>query len=266
MQIEYKKVDELIPYINNPKEHDEEQVNLIASSIKNFGFINPIIIDKDNEIIAGHGRLLAAKKLKLDKVPTIKVENLTDAQVKAYRIADNRLTELGDWDSEILKVELETLKDEDFDLDLTGFSDLDLENILEENKETKDISDEDNIYTDKIEPIVYTPERENPPSLNKMYNTDKVKVLLEKIEKSNIKDKELKDFLKFAAYRFTEFSFKNIAEYYAHADKEVQELFEDLALVIIDIEKAIQKGFVKAELEINKVREQEVKELYDEEY
>jgi len=136
VQIEYKKVDDIIPYINNANKHTDEQINKIASSIKNFGFLNPIIIDKDNEIIAGHGRLMAAKKLGIDKVPTIKAENLTDAQVKAYRIADNRLAEDGEWDEELLKVELKTLEDKDFDIDLTGFTkkEIDEMGLLQDEK------------------------------------------------------------------------------------------------------------------------------------
>ena len=85
MQIEYKSTEELIPYINNPKQHDEGQVNLVAGSIKEFGFINPIIIDKNGEIIAGHCRLLAARKLGIEKVPVLRADHLTPAQVKAYR-------------------------------------------------------------------------------------------------------------------------------------------------------------------------------------
>jgi len=151
MQIEWIKVDELIPYVNNPKQHSTEQINLIASSIKEFGFINPIIVDKQNEIIAGHGRLLAAKKLGLEKVPVLRAEHLTPAQVKAYRIADNKLTELGEWDSELLKIELEELKEADFDLELTGFNldeidelldDLDFSEDQEKQDETPELIDE----------------------------------------------------------------------------------------------------------------------------
>lgn len=147
MKIEYIEVDKLIPYINNPKQHSEDQVNLIASSIKEFGFINPVIIDKNNEVIAGHGRLLASKKLGLDKVPVIRAEHLTPAQVKAYRIADNRLTELGSWDNELLKVELEELKELDFDIELTGF---DFDDFEFENDEKEFNQLEDNIKNSTI--------------------------------------------------------------------------------------------------------------------
>jgi len=121
LKIEYMNVNDLIPYINNPRINDNA-VDKVASSIKNFGFKNPILIDKDNEIIAGHTRLKAARKLGLEEVPTIKVEDLTDAQVKAFRIADNKTAEFAEWDFGLLEVELEGLGDEftGFDIDELG--------------------------------------------------------------------------------------------------------------------------------------------------
>lgn len=111
----------LIPYVNNAKIHSDDQVTKIASSIREFGFLNPVLIDKDNNIIAGHGRVMAAKKLGLKEVPVIYVEGLTEAQRKAYILADNRLGELADWDMDLVKLELEELELANFDIDLTGF-------------------------------------------------------------------------------------------------------------------------------------------------
>lgn len=118
-----KRVDvaNLIPYVNNAKIHSDEQVTKIASSIREFGFLNPVLIDKDKNIIAGHGRVMAAKKLGLEKVPVLFVEGLTEAQRKAYILADNRLGELADWDMDLVKIELEDLELANFDIDLTGF-------------------------------------------------------------------------------------------------------------------------------------------------
>jgi ParB-like chromosome segregation protein Spo0J len=121
MIITAKPIDSLIPYANNARKHDENQIKQIASSIKEFGFNNPVLIDKDNGIIAGHGRVSAAKKLGLEKVPCIRADHLTEAQKKAYVIADNRLAELSSWDNEMLKVELEDLVLDNFDLGLVGF-------------------------------------------------------------------------------------------------------------------------------------------------
>ena len=134
------KTDELIPYARNSRTHDAKQVSQIASSIKEFGFNNPVLIDGDNGIIAGHGRVLAAQLLKMDTVPTIKLEHLTDIQKRAYIIADNKIALNSGWDEEMLKIEIEELKLADFDLDLTGFDDgeLDFIGLDDETIETMD--------------------------------------------------------------------------------------------------------------------------------
>lgn len=115
------EVDKLIPYVNNAKQHSDSQVTKIASSIREFGFLNPVLIDASYNVIAGHGRILAAKKLQMDEVPCLFVEGLTDAQRKAYILADNRLSELGEWDVELVMGELAELDDLGFDTELTGF-------------------------------------------------------------------------------------------------------------------------------------------------
>lgn len=122
MIINNKKVTELIPYVNNARTHNEEQVLQIAASIKEFGFTNPVLIDGDNGIIAGHGRLMAAKKLGLEEVPTIELSYLSEAQRKAYILADNKLALNSGWDNDLLAIEFAELGELGFDLDLTGFS------------------------------------------------------------------------------------------------------------------------------------------------
>lgn len=119
------KIDKLIPYENNARTHSDEQIEKIAKSIKEFGFINPVLIDADFGIIAGHGRVLGAKKLGMTEVPCLFVEDLTEAQKRAYIIADNKLALDAGWDNEILIGELEALKDMDFDISLTGFDNID---------------------------------------------------------------------------------------------------------------------------------------------
>lgn len=118
-------INDLKPYAHNPKTHPAEQIEKIARSIEEFSFLVPILIDADNSIIAGHGRLMAARKLGLIEVPTIQVKHLTEAQIRAYRIADNRLTESA-WDIELLESEIAILQDTNFDIDLTGFDDIEL--------------------------------------------------------------------------------------------------------------------------------------------
>ena len=122
LEIQYIATDKLIPYINNSRTHSEAQIKQIAASIREFGFTNPILIDEGGSVIAGHGRLVAAELLSLDEVPTITLEGLTEAQRKAYVIADNKLALNSGWDDELLKIEIETLKNLDFDLDILGWS------------------------------------------------------------------------------------------------------------------------------------------------
>ena len=143
MEIIYKKVQDLIPYVNNSRTHSEEQVNQICASINEFGFTNPLLIDEKDNIIAGHGRLLASKKLGMEKVPCIVLKGLTEAQKKAYIIADNKMALNAGWDEELLKIELENLKELDFDLGLTGFNIDELDDILDKNEEEQEIVEDD---------------------------------------------------------------------------------------------------------------------------
>ena len=129
-RIELWPIDRLIPYARNPRTHSDAQVAQIAASIVEFGFNNPILVDTKDGIIAGHGRLLAARKLKLDQVPVVVLDHLTETQKRAYILADNRLAELAGWDEELLRGELAELRDADFDLELIGFTETELENIL----------------------------------------------------------------------------------------------------------------------------------------
>ncbi|KGR90172.1 lactate dehydrogenase [Ureibacillus massiliensis 4400831 = CIP 108448 = CCUG 49529] len=142
MQIEMQHVEVLIPYTKNAR-HNEKAVDKVASSIQEFGFKNPIIVDEHNEIIAGHTRLLAAKKLGITEVPTIKVDDLTPEQIKAFRIADNKTAEIAEWDYELLAQELEELKLADYNLELTGFDFSEAEELLDSLKDENDHAEAD---------------------------------------------------------------------------------------------------------------------------
>jgi len=142
MQIEQLKVGDLIPYVNNSRTHSDEQVMQVASSIKEFGFTNPILIDDDSGIIAGHGRLMAAKKLGLDEVPCIRLGHLSEAQRKAYVIADNQLALNSGWDLDTLKLEMDRLGELDFDIELLGFDDDFLASLIIEEP-NEGLTDED---------------------------------------------------------------------------------------------------------------------------
>ena len=141
-QIKWEAVDKLIPYAKNARTHSDEQVAQIAGSIKEFGFNNPILVDKDNSVIAGHGRLMAARKLGMDKVPVVELQHLTESQRKAYVLADNRIALNSGWDTSMLSVELQDLKD-DIDLSLLGFDPDELDALLNPIEETEGLTDED---------------------------------------------------------------------------------------------------------------------------
>jgi len=151
LKITYVKRDSLIPYVNNSRTHDNNQVKQIASSIKEFGFTNPVLVDENNGIIAGHGRLLAADILGLDEVPTITLKGLTEAQRKAYVIADNQLALNAGWDLDSLKVEIDRLTELDFDVDLLGFEDDFLASLLDEP--TEGLTDEDAVPDTPENPV-----------------------------------------------------------------------------------------------------------------
>jgi ParB-like chromosome segregation protein Spo0J len=131
LEIKYLPVESLIPYAKNSRTHSDEQVAQIAASIKEFGFTNPILVDGEKGLVAGHGRLLAARKLKMDTVPCIELKDLSETQKKAYIIADNKLALNAGWDEELLKIEFDELLAEGFDLDLTGFSKEEINTLLE---------------------------------------------------------------------------------------------------------------------------------------
>ena len=130
MKIESIAIDRLIPYARNSRTHSGEQVAQVAASIREFGFTNPVLVDAEGGIIAGHGRVMAARKLGLTEVPCIRLAHLTEAQRRAYVIADNKLALNAGWDEEMLRVEIADLRDAEFDLTLTGLTDEELEQYL----------------------------------------------------------------------------------------------------------------------------------------
>ena len=149
-------IEKIYPYTNNPKEHPPEQINKIASSIKNFGFTVPIIIDHQNEIIAGHGRYKAAQKLELDKIPCIVRDDLNAAQIKAFRITDNKIAK-SNWDQELLMIELGELEETDINIELTGFDEEEIEKLS--NVQEMSIEEIEDLLTDlSLEKTVEKPD------------------------------------------------------------------------------------------------------------
>ena len=146
-------VDALVPYARNARTHSDAQVAQIAASITEFGWTNPILTDGDKGVIAGHGRLMAARKLSLKEVPVIELAHLTPEQKKAYILADNRLAENAGWDDELLKLELAELKAADFDLDLMGFTDKELEELLNGDESGGGLTEDDAIPEAPVDPV-----------------------------------------------------------------------------------------------------------------
>lgn len=239
MNIIELNVDELIPYENNPRKNDEA-VDKVALSISAFGFKVPIVIDAKNVIVTGHTRLKAAKKLGLKTVPCIMADDLTEEQIKAFRLADNKVAEFSDWDEEKLMQELEALGD--IDMSLYGF---------EFPEDTGD--DEDDTYSDATNVPQYDVQGETP-DLSELIDEAKTNELLDEIENSDLSYEE-KAFLRKAAQRHLVFNYKKVAEYYANASPEMQELMEKSALVIIDYNDAIMNGYSTLSQKIQKMLE-----------
>ncbi len=227
MNIVEKNINDIKPYENNPRKNDIA-VKPVANSIREFGFKVPIVIDKDGIIIAGHTRYRAAKELKLTKVPYIIADDLSDQQVKAFRLADNKVSEFAEWDQDALLEELQGI----LAVDMSEFGFLD-----------EELNEPDDTYTTDINIPQYEPTGE-VVSLENCLDDDKTQSLLMEIEDSNVTEKE-KDFLRKAAQRHNQFNYKRIAEYYANASEEMQELMERSALVIIDYDDAIKNGYVQ---------------------
>ena len=240
---EYKtvSVSSLIPYARNSRTHSSDQVGQIAASIKEFGFLNPIIVDGDNGIIAGHGRVLAAQKLGLAELPVIEAGHLSDTQRRAYIIADNKLAMNAGWDDEILRVELDALGADGFDLELTGFSLDEIADLqIEEVPDPETLSEN---YSRKIEAPIYEIRGEKPAPAD-LYDEEKAQRLRKSIASADVPD-DIRRFLEIAADRHTVLNFSRIAEFYAHSSADVQELMEQSALIIIDYDRAVEDGFVK---------------------
>lgn len=234
MITENRRIETLKPYEKNAKKHDKTQINNVAESIRSYGFVQPIVVDKDGVIVIGHCRYEAAKVLGMKDVPCVCVDNLTEEQVKALRIVDNKSNE-SPWDMDLLVQELEEidLSNFCFDFGICG-------------------EDEENPYNTKIEIPHYEMQGEKP-DISELFDDEKEQQLIEEIRNAKISEDE-KNFLIRAAHRHCRFNYRNIAEFYAHASEEMQKLMEDSALVIIDYDSAIAKGYAKLSEKIREIR------------
>lgn len=243
IKIVYQDPENLREYQNNPR-YNDDAVKAVAESIKEFGFKNPIIVDKNNVIVCGHTRLKAAKMLALDRVPTISADDLTDEQIRAFRLADNKTNELSEWNIDLLNAELDSI----FDIDMTdfGFEGGDISEAAAEEL--------DNTYSSRVE-VPHYEITGDCPDISELVDKEKTEKLIEEIKTSSVTEEE-KAFLIDAAGRHNVFNYRNCAEYYAHATPEMQRLMEKSALVIIDINNAIANGYVTLSESIREIMEE----------
>ena len=247
-KVERWAIDRLVPYARNARTHSDEQISQIAASIKEWGWTTPVLVDEQGGIIAGHGRTLAAQRLKMAEVPVMVAKGWSDAKKRAYIIADNKLAMNAGWDEQMLSIELGELADLNFDLELTGFNSKELQLLL-------DIAEAEKIYSDKITVPTYEPKNKKPP-VEDLYYDIKAMDLIADIKESKLPQAE-KEFLMASASRHIVFNYSNIADFYAHSSKECQELMEKSALVIVDYKQAIENGFVHLTAQIDDLNGEE---------
>ena len=229
ISIVMRRIDDLTPYENNPRNNDMA-VDAVAASIQQFGFKNPVIIDRDGVIVAGHTRYKAAKKLGIAEIPCVRADDLSDEQIKAFRIADNKTAELAEWNEDLLGKEMQGI----INIDMSQFG-------FDIGEDELGGAIEDDKYTMKVNIPQYEITGECP-ELSDMLDSSKA---------------DVREFLVQAARRHNVFNYRNIAEYYAHAEPEVQKLFEKSALVIIDVDNAIANGYVQLSDDIMNIMDAE---------
>lgn len=249
MEVIYRKTEELVKLENNPRTITQEQLQKLKESIQSnpdYFEARPIILsDRTGElvIIAGNQRYDACVQLGIREVPTVLIPNLTEEREREIIIRDN--VSNGEWDmSRLLEWDCQKLMEWGVDLDF-GVEDI-----------TEEVTDEAK-YTKKIDAPIYTPTMEEKPSVSSLCNTLKYEELVEEIKEKNLPH-EVEEFLLLAATRHIVFDYGEIAEYYAHADKETQRLFENSALVIIDFDKAIELGYAKIRADIYDIMEEDL--------
>lgn len=240
LEIVYKSLDEIHEYDKNPR-HNDLAVDKVANSIKDYGFLVPIVVDFNNNILAGHTRYKASKKLGLKEVPCIIAGNLSEIQGREFRLVDNRVGEYATWDTNLLREELDEIANEDLS-QYYEFDDL-IDSIINTEESSVHITD-DSTYTQKVELPIYTPDTTKETTEEQLVDKEQFDKLISEINDAKIPE-EARKFLILSAYRHLRFDYTAIADYYAKADKTVQDLMERSGLVIIDYNKALEYGFVE---------------------
>lgn len=243
-------ITELVPDPRNARVHGERNIGMIRESLSEVGAARSIVIDEDDEILAGNGVIEAAKQAGItrirvidsdgDEIIAVRRSGLTDEQKVKLALFDNRTAELATWDVTVLQNTIEA----GIDLSAMWSEDEILAMLNEEFPDDEDLSDEANPYTRKIEPPIYEP-HDVKPAVSDLFDDRRANVLLQAIEAAEGLTDEERHFLTLAAFRHVELNFARIADYYAHSGRDVQELMEQSALVIIDFNRAIELGFVR---------------------
>ena len=249
MPLEHWPLDRFKPYDRNPRRWGDGVVARMARAVKDFGFRVPVLAKSDGSMIDGHLRLAAAVSLKLATVPVLIADDMTPAQIKAFRISVNQAATWADWDFDLLAAEIGELKELDFDLGSLGFLDGEIDSIIG-GFGIDGVPDEPgaDVYSRKIECPIYTPKGERPAPSD-LFDTKKAAQLRAEIAAADLPP-DVAAFLNAAADRHIVFDFHQIAEFYCNANAATQRLMENSALVIIDFKKAIAGGFVKLTDEI----------------
>jgi hypothetical protein len=268
--LDWRALDTLVPYARNARTHSEAQVAQIAASIEEFGFAAPVLAD-ERGIVAGHGRVLAARRLHENGrairlpngtvlpagfVPVLDCSGWSEAQRRAYVIADNKLAEHAGWDASLLRLELEDLEAEEFDTSVLAFGDDELADVVFGDWGASESALR---YVPSVTAPVYTPKGDKP-ALAELADLTKSDALVQAIRDAADISEDERAFLLLAAARHTVFDYHRIAEYYCHASAAMQSHMEASALIIIDFEQAIERGFVRMTERLGEVFAQSIPE------
>lgn len=245
LEVEYLSPDDLTPHPDNYRSHPPEQIENIKQSIRQHGFYKNIVAARDRTILAGHGVVHASSEMpSIDEVPVYLIDiDPHSAAARKIIVGDNEISKGAGESEELLADLLTKIKEEDEDLEGSGYDDADLKDLMDELGRGEPQDADWDTYEQKVQTPTYRPKGDRP-LIDDLYDATKAKQLLKEIDEADVPE-ELVPFLRAAAYRHVVFHFDMIAEYYAHASPEVQELFEASALVIIDFDEAVEQGFVE---------------------
>lgn len=258
MQIEKVPIGSISFDPANARKHPEKNLAAIEGSLRRFGQRKPIVV-RNGVVIAGNGTLAAAKKLGWKEIDIVRADDMSATDAAGFAIADNRTSELAEWDSAVLAEALAALQLDGVNVAEIGFDAEEVAALVENG----DGEPPESTYTDLVKSPIYQPTGEKP-AVSDLLDREKATGLIAKIDAAANVEPSVKEFLRAAAYRHFCFNYQKIAEFYAHANPETKSLFEQSALVIIDFKKAIEGGFVKLTNDVLALSSQNLEEFGDE--